>query len=56
MSADGLSTGMFVLGEERALQLAEQQNLAVYLIIKTEKGFEAKMSSAFAKLLNSTKE
>lgn len=52
MTADGLSTGLFVLGEEKALQIAEQQNLPVYLIIKTDKGFETKMSSAFTKLLD----
>ena len=52
MIADGLSTGLFVLGEERALALAEQHHLAVFLIIKTEQGFETKMSSSFQKLLN----
>lgn len=51
MTADGLSTGLFVLGDERALEVAEKENLAVYLIIKTEKGFENKMSSAFKKLM-----
>ncbi|OOF36895.1 FAD:protein FMN transferase [Rodentibacter heidelbergensis] len=55
MTADGLSTGLFVLGEEKALEVAEKNNLAVYLIIKTEKGFETKMSSAFKKLME-TKE
>ena len=55
MTADGLSTGLFVLGEEKALQLAEQHNLAVYLIIKTGNGFETKMSSAFVKLLDEQK-
>lgn len=52
MTADGLSTGLFVLGEERALALAEQHQLAIFLIIKTEQGFETKMSSAFQKLLH----
>lgn len=52
MTADGLSTGLYVLGEEKALEVAEKYNLLVYLISKTEKGFEAKMSSAFEKLLN----
>ncbi|WP_133546056.1 FAD:protein FMN transferase [Mesocricetibacter intestinalis] len=52
MSADGLSTGLFVLGEEKALQIAEQEKLAVYLIIKTERGFETKMSSEFQRHLN----
>ena len=50
MTADGLSTGLFVLGEEKALEVAEKNNLAIYLIIKTDKGFETKMSSAFKKL------
>ncbi|OOF65545.1 FAD:protein FMN transferase [Rodentibacter sp. Ppn85] len=50
MTADGLSTGLFVLGEEKALEVAEKNDLAVYLIIKTKKGFETKMSSAFKKL------
>lgn len=51
MTADGLSTGLFVLGEERALALAEQHKLAIFLIIKTEHGFKTKMSSAFKNLL-----
>ncbi|MFR5627604.1 MAG: FAD:protein FMN transferase, partial [Haemophilus parainfluenzae] len=51
MTADGLSTGLFVLGENKALEVAEKENIPVYLIMKTEKGFETKMSSAFQKLL-----
>ena len=39
MTADGLSTGLFVLGEDKALEVAEKNNLAVYLIIKTDNGF-----------------
>ncbi|MGY6773263.1 FAD:protein FMN transferase [Gallibacterium sp. ZY190522] len=56
MIADGYATGLYVLGAEKALQLAEKDNLAIYLIVKTEKGFEVKMSSAFAKLLYNNKE
>ncbi|PJG85590.1 FAD:protein FMN transferase [Conservatibacter flavescens] len=52
MTADGLSTGLYVLGEEKALEIAEQENLAVLLIIKTKEGFTTKMSTAFAKILN----
>lgn len=52
MTADGLSTGLFVLGEEKALQIAIQHNLPVYLIIKSSTGFETKMSPAFEKILN----
>ncbi|MDK4687894.1 FAD:protein FMN transferase [Kingella negevensis] len=52
MTADGLATGLYVLGEKEALRLAEQQNLAIFLIIKTEDGFETRMSSAFKSLIN----
>ena len=40
MTADGLSTGLFVLGEDKALEVAEKENIPVYLIMKTEQGFE----------------
>ncbi|MFC0323463.1 FAD:protein FMN transferase [Gallibacterium melopsittaci] len=56
MIADGYATGLFVLGPEKALAVAERENLAVYLIIKTDKGFEVKMSKAFAKLMDTKKE
>lgn len=52
MTADGLATGLYVLGEEKALEVAEKYNLRVYLIVKTDNGFEARMSSAFEKLIN----
>lgn len=51
-TADGLSTGLFVLGEEKALKLAERENLAIFLIIQSENGYQTKMSSAFKKLLH----
>lgn len=51
MRADGMATGLYVLGEEKALQLAEQHQLAVLLIIYTDQGFESKMSTAFQQLL-----
>ncbi|MGR3806485.1 FAD:protein FMN transferase [Pasteurella testudinis] len=50
MTADGLATGLFVLGADRALAIAEKNNLAIYLIIKTNSGFETKMSSAFQQI------
>lgn len=52
MTADGLSTGLFVLGPEKALEIAERENLAVFLIIKKGQGYETKMSTAFEKLIN----
>ena len=51
MTADGLSTGLFVLGEKKALALAEQQGLAVFLIIRTRDGYRTEMSSKFKQLI-----
>ena len=51
-TADGLSTGLFVLGEEKALALAEQHGLAVFLIIYDGNSYKTEMSSAFKKLLH----
>ena len=51
MTADGLATGLFVAGPEKALEIAERENLAVFLIIKNGNGYETKMSSVFAKLM-----
>lgn len=51
-TADGLSTGLFVLGEEKALALAEQHGLAVFLIIYDKDGYKTEMSSKFKKLVH----
>ncbi len=48
--ADALSTAIMVLGPERGLELAEQQGLSVYLIVRSDDaagGFETRYSSAF---------
>ena len=45
--ADGLATALNVLGAPKALQLAEQQGLAIYMLVKTDQGFEAQYSEAF---------
>lgn len=50
--ADGLATAINVMGADRGLQLAKQQNLAVYIIIKTSDGFESQYSDAFKPYLN----
>lgn len=52
MTADGLSTGLFVLGAEKALEIAEREKLAIFLIIKNGQNYSTKMSSAFEKLIN----
>jgi len=53
MTADGLSTGLFVLGAEKALAIAEKEKLAVFLIVKKGDNFETQMSSEFQKLIES---
>ncbi|MEC5341180.1 FAD:protein FMN transferase ApbE [Brenneria populi] len=51
LEADGWDTGLMVLGREKALALAQRQGLAVYLISKTEKGFQAEMTPQFQSFL-----
>ncbi|ACS87133.1 MULTISPECIES: FAD:protein FMN transferase ApbE [Musicola] len=51
LEADGWDTGLMVLGTEKALKLAEQQSMAVYLITKTDKGYEAVMTPQFKAFL-----
>ncbi len=50
MHADGLATGLFVMGKDKALEVAEKEHLAVYLIVKEKDGFKAYHSSAFEQL------
>lgn len=52
MTADGLSTGLFVLGTEKALTIAEKEKLAIFLISKKGDNFETQMSSEFKKLVD----
>ncbi|MEH2921385.1 FAD:protein FMN transferase ApbE [Samsonia erythrinae] len=51
LEADGWDTGLMVLGTEKALALAKQQGLAVYLITKTDEGFDAVMTPQFKSFL-----
>lgn len=51
MSADGLSTGLNVLGPEKGLAVANELNIPVFMIVKTENGFEERYSKAFAPFL-----
>jgi thiamine biosynthesis lipoprotein len=52
MTADGLATGLMVLGEEQALEVAEQNGIPAFIIVKTEDGFDEIASSAFKPYLN----
>ncbi|WP_299593005.1 FAD:protein FMN transferase [uncultured Microbulbifer sp.] len=51
--ADGYATALNVMGAEAALQLAEELQLAVFLLVKTDSGFEERASSAFQPYLES---
>lgn len=52
MTADGLATGLMVLGEERGMEVAEQNNIPVLMIVKTEDGFKELASSAYKPYTN----
>ncbi|MBC3621869.1 FAD:protein FMN transferase [Vibrio metschnikovii] len=55
MTADGLSTGLMVLGEEKAMAVAELNQIPVFMIIKTDDGFREVASSEFQPYLNRSK-
>ena len=50
-TADGLATGLMVMGVEAGLALAEREGLAVLFIRHSGEGFETRASSAFDALL-----
>lgn len=52
MTADGLSTGLMVLGEEKGLAVAELNQIPAFMIVKTDEGFKEIASSAFKPYLN----
>lgn len=52
--ADAYATAFLVLGSERALQLADDLNMSVYLIEKTEDGFRSLESQRFEALFGAT--
>ncbi len=51
MTADGLSTAMMLMGEEKALAFAEKNELAAYMIIKTDHGFVEQSTVKFMQYL-----
>ena len=51
VTADGLATALTVMGTERAKAYAEEHNLAVYLISKSNEGLVTYSSPAFAPYL-----
>ncbi len=51
MVADGLATAINVLGPDKGYQLAQQLNLAVFMIIREENRFVERMTPPFQKFL-----
>ena len=49
--ADALATAMMVMGPERAILFAEEQHIKAFFIIKTDNGFDERMTSGFSKYL-----
>lgn len=52
MHADAMATAFMVLGPEKTMLLANQLNLAVYIIVKTKTGFEEKYNDYFKPYLS----
>jgi len=51
MTADGLSTAMMVMGEDKAFEFANQHDIAAYIISKTDNGFKEKITVKFMQYL-----
>ncbi|MCJ8321178.1 MAG: FAD:protein FMN transferase [Colwellia sp.] len=47
MTADGLSTAMMVMGEDKAYKFAMENDIAAYIISKTDNGFKEKITVKF---------
>lgn len=47
MTADGLATVFMVMGTEKSLSYAKERGLAIFVITKTDNGFEEAYSDAF---------
>ncbi len=52
MTADGLATGLMVLGEELGMKVAEEHNIPAFMIVKTDDGFKELASEAYKPFLN----
>jgi thiamine biosynthesis lipoprotein len=55
MEADALATAIMVLGPDEGYQFAEKNHIAAFFIIKSDKGFDEKMSTAFVESTKVTK-
>ncbi|MCP4010222.1 MAG: FAD:protein FMN transferase [Proteobacteria bacterium] len=50
-SADALATALLVMGPEKGLEFAQQQDIAAYFIVKSRDGFETRWTEGFATYL-----
>lgn len=46
-TADALATAFTVLGSDAGLEIAERESIAVYFIVRSDDGFDIRMSTAF---------
>lgn len=53
MTADGTATGLYVQGADKALAIAERENLAVFINQQTNNGLKILISTEFKRLLQS---
>ncbi len=51
MTADAFATAFMITGFEKGYQLALQENLAAYFLVRTQTGFDVKMTPAFERLI-----
>ncbi|MDD1783451.1 FAD:protein FMN transferase [Enterovibrio sp. ZSDZ35] len=52
MTADGLSTSFMVLGADKALKVANSENIPAFFIVKTDNGYKEIASDAFKQYLS----
>ena len=52
MTADGLATGLMVLCEEQGMKIANENDIPVFMIVKTEDGFKEMASEAYKPFMN----
>ena len=52
MHVDPLGTTLSVMGADRGMAFARKHDLAVLMIVRTARGFEQRMSPAFAMALH----
>jgi thiamine biosynthesis lipoprotein len=52
MTADGLATGLMVMGEVEGMKVAEALSIPVFMVVKTDDGYQELSSSQFTPYLN----